>query len=644
MVRGKHKKKKKRREQAAAKTAGKSPSTESAPPAESAPKSRSAPKSGSARAPGKKKRAPRAEPASAPAAGRASTGTPTTPAGATKTWLPLAAWLALLALIALFYLALKMFAMHPFLGDENIYFYQSKLISEGVPPYSGFSMAHPPLQTLFAGLLLKLFGFNLVLGRSLPILFCLAGGILLAVMVRRELGAVASICTAALYLLAYEPLRASSHFTGVNMTVALLILAVFAFRLGAIRLAAAVCVAAVFTRLYAIPGVMVLVVFALLADRNQALRLILWGGGLGIAAFVAAGIWTGFGDMVGNTMLYHAQKTPMKPGELARMRDTVWFHNNVIVALFALAQIALAAVISLRFQQTPRKQPLARRLRTAIEQTHTGLLILCSAIALFFLLILLNLDRVWMYYFIPSFPFAAVVAGWLLSTWLHAALRLLRSRLANRPHGLPKELLAGSLVLLALFLLNLALAPNLEARLGYYQRQMQRPAAERVHRYDFKPGLLPASVNSLVRSTLWLDERTIGNRYHRFNFFLWHESRTLDVVDEVVATIKAETAPDDEIFGDSTTVPLFALLSGRRIAANAVDTNVQRFRSGAVDADALIETIDVPRTRMIIFRHRFGVGGIDAFQKLVRRNYRRLESVTTSDNKTYHLFKRRAGI
>lgn len=558
-----------------------------------------------------------------------------------KPWLVNAAWLGGVAFVLAVFMVFKMYAAHAVNGDENIYLYQGKLVSEGVAPYSGFAMAHPPLQSLFTGLLFSLVGYDFLLGRLLPFLFCLTGAAVLAFMVRRELGAIASVAATAIYVLSYEPMRASAHYTGVNMTVAMSIFFVLAYRLGHIRTTAVLCVAAVFTRLYAIPGVMVLVAYALFADRRQALRLIGWGAALGTAAFVVVGIWTGFGELIQNTLFYHAHKTAMSADEVARMRNTVLFHNVDIAVLFLLAQTAWLFVTLRQYDATDRKLDRMARLRTAIEQSGTGLVILSSAIAFFFMVILLRLDRVWMYYFIPSFPFAAVAAGWLVSIWIRGAARLTMALTKGVKADFPPGALPASLVLVGLFVLGMLLGPQVETSLGYYKNAMKRPPEQRVQKYEWVPGLLPDSINNLVRSLFWRDERMIGAWYNRFTYLLWHECKYLDIAEEAAATIERETSPQGEVFGDSTTLPLFALLSDRRIAANEVDTNIQRYRSGARDPTEMVALIDRPETEMIVLRHQYGVAGLREVMDLVKNKYRMVRKLRASYGAMYFFFKRK---
>ena len=92
------------------------------------------------------------------------------------------------------------------------------------------------------------------------------------------------------------------------MGTALFILAVLALRCAATRAAAALCVAAVFTRFYMIPGVVALVLFALAFEPRQRLRLIAWCVALAALAFAAVGLWAGVLQFLDDTVFYHVAK------------------------------------------------------------------------------------------------------------------------------------------------------------------------------------------------------------------------------------------------------------------------------------------------------------------------------------------------
>ena len=148
-------------------------------------------------------------------------------------------------------------------------------------------------------------------------------------------------------------------------------------------------------------------------------------------------------------------------------------------------------------------------------------------------------------------------------------------------------------------------------------------------------------MNEAIRAALWHDQRVIGTIYNRFTYLLWHESRILDIVDDAVKIIDSEVGAKGALFGDSGTVPLFALLTGRRIAANEVDTNIQRYRSGNADPKQLIEKIDHAQTEMIILRDRFGITGVAEVRRLVENKYRAVKKLRTFNGKRFTFYKRR---
>jgi len=539
------------------------------------------------------------------------------------------------------FLCLKMFALNAYSGDEHIYVYQARAVAAGAVPYRDFSMAHPPLQTLTTAALFAVLGYSFLLARLLPVLWCLAGGVVLGVMVRRELGTVASVASVALALWSYEPLRASSHFTGVNMTVTLLLSAFVASRAGRLRAGAVLCVAAMLTRLYAAPAVLALTLWVLLERGWRGLRLVGWGAAVGVVAFAGVGGWTGFGVMIDNVVAYHVGKTPMDPETLSEMKAAVLFHNAVPAALALLGGAAALATAMRRWASDPERGPWWPRLRTAVASSGVGLALLGTVTALLFVAPLLRMDRVWTYYFVAPFWFGAIPGGYLIGRWIDGAVRLARARGRLAASGLgPRELAAGA-TLAGAWLVAIALAPGLESRLDYWKREMARPAEQRVVRYTWADGRLPGFLNALVRRTLWSDERAIGRRYLGFTYLLWHESRHLEGIDRMVQEVLARTGPDDAIFGDSGTVPLLALLADRRVAANEADTNIQQYRSGRVDPDDLVRRIDRPDTRLIVLRDDFGIAGLDQLRRLVRREYREVATFPGSGGRVYRFYQRR---
>jgi len=146
-----------------------------------------------------------------------------------------------------------------------------------------------------------------------------------------------------------------------------------------------------------------------------------------------------------------------------------------------------------------------------------------------------------------------------------------------------------------------------------------------------------------IRALAWHDERVIGRRYSNLAYLLWHESRTLDVAPAIVEALGPPRDAADTLFGDSGTVPLMALLTGRSIAANEVDTNVQRYVTGFEDPAALASRIDSAAPRFVLLRPGFGVGGLPEIQRMARRAYAPPRVFEDERRRSYLLFERRTG-
>ncbi len=73
--------------------------------------------------------------------------------------------------------------------------------------------------------------------------------------------------------------------------------------------------------------------------------------------------------------------------------------------------------------------------------------------------------------------------------------------------------------------------------------------------------------------------------------------------EQVRGFIQENSRPDDLIFGHVTTAPLLALLTGRELALDMVDTNHMRFRSGLADLDRVMADLrEEPRLKFIIIQ------------------------------------------
>ncbi|HPQ65434.1 MAG TPA: hypothetical protein PLI51_01725 [bacterium] len=85
---------------------------------------------------------------------------------------------------------------------------------------------------------------------------------------------------------------------------------------------------------------------------------------------------------------------------------------------------------------------------------------------------------------------------------------------------------------------------------------------------------------------------------------VFHEKLTrFYSLDEELEYIRKNSRDGDLIFGHVTTAPLLALLSGRDLALDMVDTNHMRFRAGLADVDETLARLKrEPRLRFVVVR------------------------------------------
>lgn len=546
-------------------------------------------------------------------------------------------WLAGICFVSVVFMTLKMFNMHAYAGDEAIYISQGKLIAEGFAPYKDFSMAHPPLQAVVIAVLYKIFGYNFALFRLIPSFWTLLSGFCLAVIVKKELGKMASFFAMAFFILAYEPMRAAIHFTGVNMTIAILMMALLALRNNKVLVCALLCVFAVFTRLYALPVVLSYFIFIWIKDRPAAYRFAGIGATAGLVLFVIFGLWSGFAAFMNDVFLFQANKTAMRNDQIAFMRDGVLFHNAMPLVVFILGSITFLTGYFQSLLNIDTGKPDRKAKARRPERQDISLVGLSFFTVVLMLSILLNMNRVWMYYYVLAFPFAAIAGGWMTSNWFYFIRDFF---IKTAPEGKRFKINSGwAIVSMLIFIGAYFSAPKLEKRLDYYKEAISNPA-KRTSRYVWREGHLPAFANALVKSMFWKDTRVIGEEYSSFTYYLWHSSRIFDMADEVSAEVLARCNEKENIFGDSGTVPLISLMTDRGIAGNVIDTNIEQFRSGNVNAAELVKKIDKPSTKLIILRDKFGIAIVPEIQNMVNRNYKEVKSFTGNSGFTLRVFER----
>jgi len=117
------------------------------------------------------------------------------------------------------FLLLKTVSFHYSLTDEDVYFYMGKILADGKVPYRDFFFAHPPLGIIPNAVIFSLFGFNLVLLKSVTIVSYAISGCLLYRIVLKSADEKTALLASALFFFSFSTLTLSSYQCGMELTV-----------------------------------------------------------------------------------------------------------------------------------------------------------------------------------------------------------------------------------------------------------------------------------------------------------------------------------------------------------------------------------------------------------------------------------------
>lgn len=112
-------------------------------------------------------------------------------------------------------------------GDGNAYVYMAQEILNGRLPYRDFFLADPPFFVLLIVIFKILFGGNLILFQYMPIVVESATAVLIYFILKERKNPF-SFAAPAVYLLSFSILATSIFFTGVQIVIFFIVLALFA--------------------------------------------------------------------------------------------------------------------------------------------------------------------------------------------------------------------------------------------------------------------------------------------------------------------------------------------------------------------------------------------------------------------------------
>lgn len=486
--------------------------------------------------------------------------------------------------------------------DEALYYYAAKIWAEGRWPYRDFFFSHPPLHIALPALLYKLFGYHFLIGKWLSALAALTAGLLTWRMARRWLGPMGGLIALAMHLLACESLQASTNLTGVNLTVAWMmagwweVLSRQRFVLGGALLGAAAS-----TGFYSIGGFLAALVMALtlpwpkrLGDlrawlQHPALRVGL--GFLAVWGAINLFFWQVGGDQyLDGVYEYHFAKKAKVEGFVPLGESPFAVLSNFFLMLGAKDwKVSVYYHAAHWWLALGLPLAVAARMRVQSEswlalvdprqwwQKAPALLVWATTWAL--LLEFGSFKERYDFYFALILPGVSLVAAAFLAEAAAVAKALLAGQHSARGW-------AAALAGFGLLWMPVDMAANRSAypsEMGGAKQDGKGPG-ERLQ-FEWLPTPGPAWTSDWTKALVWQDYRVRGSVETGVHHYLWSKKRWYATAEEAAAYIRSHSAEDETITGASDYAPLLALLSGRRMAGDHVDTNSKVFNTGAVALD-----------------------------------------------------------
>lgn len=523
--------------------------------------------------------------------------------------------LFLTAIIGLFFL-LKSYGLHPAMSDENIYFYDAWLMHNGIMPYRDFFFAHPPFHLIPGWIMINILGdIDINAMKLLPDIAAFATASFIYLIVRKTSGRFAALLAAALFLFSHDLLRASSHWTAINWAV-MWMSAGFFFALEKKPFISGLMLGlGVSTGIYIVPGA---IMIAGMFDLRNPKELLRYLGAFLLSLLLINGYFLiiAADEYFRDIISFHLMKKSVHGSSFLSSLWNLLFHN------FFLLSAPLYLLPLLIFQI---KKGIIDSTSTIYSTTVWSIIIFTG-----YTVFLIMLSRVFHYYYLLLFPFAAISAGLFIGAVVTVA------KMAYR------DLHARTLLLFTILTLMIGtyIYPKFETMLPYYQTK-----AGQTFQYASPVSKLPVFLQKLITGIFWNKERHIGDRYTGIQYYLWHESRIFDVAEAVAKTLRDNADKDDTIFGDSTSTPLVAILSGVPIVDNFVDTNTMRFSSGETDPTKAIKKLKKAMSRQkqhlnwILINTRRGIGKNREFIQFFQKEFRPFKAFKSRYFGTYLLLK-----
>src|SRR3990167_1496013 len=187
------------------------------------------------------------------------------------------------------------------IGDDQVYYYMGKLVAEGFTPYLDFFYAHPPLQLILYGFILKFIPYSFHTFKVFFILLTIFNAYLLFLLAKREFGDKVAVLASIMALFAPTTLFNASFEYGLTIGLTLFLSALLVKNKALQLILFELCVFYRFHFIFLILGYYAYEFVRFKSWKHCALFLILFLVINGLLAIISTNYYT-------DTIYYHLHK------------------------------------------------------------------------------------------------------------------------------------------------------------------------------------------------------------------------------------------------------------------------------------------------------------------------------------------------
>ena len=312
------------------------------------------------------------------------------------------AWIILSFFLLVFFLIEFKGLNHLEPSDEHIYFYMGKMISQGFLPYNDFFHAHPPLKVYIIALIFKLFGFNLIILKLIPLLCYLISSFFLFKLIKEKFNEITALLAVFLFLFSFRVMLEATYFMGMDITTMFLIIGYYyLFKIKYYKSGFFLGLAGL-SGLYSLVPIVIIFVYLLIKNKSSFLKLL---AGFSIFFIINILFFVLSKNYLVDVYLYHLLKPEVLSNRIDIFIEALKENWLIFFSFFLF-------IILLIFKFVKK-----------IELKNINILYLSGVISLAYLLFLLSLNKIFNYYFVLLFPFLAIIGSYSIYYIFNSLIR-----------------------------------------------------------------------------------------------------------------------------------------------------------------------------------------------------------------------------